>query len=118
MSNLNININLLKYKGAGTVTLTGKSGQPTKCLVIPIEVNHLYVGESGVYASFTAWRNDKLQDGKTHLIKQGLSKEVRAAMTQEEKLQMPTFGDVKPLTQTPANAEQYTTPAKLDDMPF
>ena len=43
--NKNIKIDLTAFSGAGKITLTGKDGKQKKCLVIPIEENHLYEGE-------------------------------------------------------------------------
>lgn len=121
--NLNIRINLARYQNAGVVILQGKTGTK-KCLVIPIEENHLYQGNKGVYADFVAWNNDKLSNGNTHLIKQSLSKDVRDAMTDEQRMSQPTFGDVRPMV---SEVEQSATEFKgavmaaadpTDDLPF
>ena len=53
--NKNIKIDLTAFTGVGVINLTGKSGRPKKCLVIPIDDNHLYEGEKGIYADFIAW---------------------------------------------------------------
>ena len=102
MTNSNINLNLLKVKGAFVKELQGKTAAK-RCLVIPIEDADLYEGKSGVYLSLAAWENGNLQDGKTHLVKQSFSAKVRESMTDEERKNAPIVGDVKPFaTHTPA----------------
>lgn len=108
--NLNLRINLAAFQSAGVVTLQGKTGMK-KCVVIPIEENHLYQGNKGVYADFIGWYNDKLSNGTTHLIKQSFSKEVREAMTEEQRLSQPTFGDVRPIL---SEVEQSAASAKFN----
>ncbi|WP_289198944.1 hypothetical protein [Bacteroides acidifaciens] len=94
-------------------------------MIIPIEENHLYQGNKGVYADFVAWSNDKLNDA-THLIKQSLSKEIREGMTEEERLAQPTFGDVRPIISeveqstgsTEFDGAAMTTTDPANDLPF
>lgn len=122
--NLTIRINLACFQNAGVAVLQGKSSTK-KCLIIPIEENHLYQGNKGVYADFVAWSNDKL-NGATHLIKQSLSKEIREVMTEEQRLVQPTFGDVRPIVseveQSAGSAEfegaAMTTADPANDLPF
>lgn len=108
--NLNIHINLAGFHSSGVVTLQGKSGT-RKCLVIPIEENHLFQGNKGVYADFIAWGNDKLNNGSTHLIKQSFTKDVRDAMTEEQRMSQPTFGDVRPMV---SEVEQASGSVEFD----
>lgn len=123
--NLNIRVNLAAFHSAGVVVLKGKSGTK-KCLVIPIDENHLYQGNKGVYADFIAWSNDKLSGGSTHLIKQSLSKEVRESMSEEERLSQPTFGDIRPIVsevEQSAGSVEFegavmSVEDPTDDMPF
>ncbi len=122
--NLTIRINLACFRNAGVAVLQGKSSTK-KCLIIPIEENHLYQGNKGVYADFVAWSNDKLNDA-THLIKQSLSKEIREGMTEEERLAQPTFGDVRPIISeveqstgsTEFDGAAMTTTDPANDLPF
>ena len=125
--NKNIKIDLTAFSGAGIVKLSGKSGQVKKCVVIPIEDNHLYEGEKGIYADFIAWEmKERKENGTTHLLKQSLSKEVRSAMTDEQKKSLPIFGDMKDAqtdtreleTYSVPNQNDYATSAPVDDLPF
>ena len=125
--NKNIKIDLTAFSGAGKIILTGKDGKQKKCLVIPIEENHLYEGEKGIYADFIAWEmKERKENGTTHLLKQSLSKEVRSAMTDEQKKSLPIFGDMKD-AQTDTreleaysvpNQTEYATSVPVDDLPF
>lgn len=102
--NLRIRINLGALKASGVATLQGKSGSK-KCLIIPIEDNHLYQGTKGVYLDLIGWRNDKLSDGGTHLIKQSLPKEVRDQMDEKARFELPTLGNIAPMNLGVENSE-------------
>ena len=132
--NKNIKIDLTAFTGVGVINLTGKSGRPKKCLVIPIDDNHLYEGEKGIYADFIAWEmREKKENGATHLIKQSLPKEARDGMSEEEKRALPIFGDLRdamtekkgldtysmPVSTPEQAAPVYATaPEPVDDLPF
>ena len=125
--NKNIKIDLTAFYGAGKINLSGKNGQLKKCPVIPIVENHLYEGEKGIYADFIAWEmRERKENGTTHLLKQSLSKEVRSAMTEEQKKSMPIFGDMKDAQTDTRELEAYSVPnqtehatsAPVDDLPF
>lgn len=69
----------------------------TKCIVIPIQENDLYLSEKGnVYLSLNGWESANLMYEKTHLIKQSLSKEVWTAMSEDERSNIPILGDMQP----------------------
>ena len=125
--NKNIKINLTAFAGAGKINLSGKNGQLKKCLVIPIEENHLYEGEKGIYADFIAWEmREKKENGATHLIKQSLPKEARDGMSEEEKRALPIFGDLRDAMTEKKEMKTYSVPAQagyateppVDDLPF
>lgn len=132
--NKNIKIDLTAFAGAGKINLSGKNGQLKKCLVIPIEENHLYEGEKGIYADFIAWEmKEKKENGATHLVKQSFPKEVREAMSEEEKRALPIFGDLRDAMTEKKGLDTYsmpgsipeqassgyaTTPPEVDDLPF
>lgn len=121
MTHLSINLNLLKLRNAAITTLKGKTASK-RCLVIPIEDNELFVSEKGVYLGLTAFESEKLKDGKTHMVKQAMSKERREALTEDERKNLPILGDIKPLTKKIVqDSEEYTgfsDGAPLDDLPF
>ncbi len=127
--NKNIKIDLAAFYGAGIINLSGKNGQLKKCLVIPIEENHLYEGEKGIYADFIAWEmREKKENGATHLIKQSLPKDARDRMSEEEKRALPIFGDLRDAMTEKREMESYsmpeqapvyaTAPEPVDDLPF
>lgn len=117
MENFSININAMAYKGAGKAYLKNQRGQLVKCLVIPVEENCLHETDRGTYLSFIAWRNGKLKDGKTHLVKQSLPKEKREAMSEQQLHDLPIFGDVRPLTPQARQAVKCEEYAAAGDEP-
>jgi hypothetical protein len=119
MSNFNINLNLRALKGAFVYDFKGKTATK-QCLVIPISDNDLFVGEKGgVYLNLSAWESRNLRDGKTHLVKQSFSKDVREAMTEEERRGIPILGDAKPFETASATVKSEGVMAvDDDDLPF
>ena len=95
MSNISGKLNLMQLKAA-IRRMDGKSG-PIDCLVIPIEANHLFRGDKGIYLDLIAFenkaKNDAIKD--THLVKQSLPKEVLEAMTEDEKKSQPILGNLR-----------------------
>lgn len=84
--NHGIKVNALKYKNACVLNLKGRN-ETKRCLVVPIEDNHLFVSadEKGapkaVYLDFNAFALREPKYEQTHLIKQSLPKDVRESMT-------------------------------------
>lgn len=122
MRTLSINLNLLKFKGAGVISLKGKSGVSKRCLVIPVDDNGLFEGENGVYCNLVAFEAN-LSDGKTHLVKPSIKKEVLENMTEEQRNAIPVLGDIKPFgTVSPevSNPEGFLVDSNegSDDLPF
>jgi DNA-binding cell septation regulator SpoVG len=122
MSNISIKINLRQLKSA-VRTMKSASGD-IECLIIPIDQNHLVKGEKGLYLDMQAYElKEKKADRKdTHLIKQGFTKEVFDAMTDEEKKTTPILGNLivwgyqEP---APVNVEiADTQQGEGDDLPF
>ena len=89
MSNISGKLNLMQLKAA-IRKMNGANG-PIDCIVIPIEANHLFRGEQGVYLDLIAFesktKNEKIKD--THLVKQSLPKEVLELMSDEERKSQP-----------------------------
>lgn len=120
-----VNVRLTALEGIGITTLNnGKENM--ECLVIPMKQNYLSQTERGdIYLNLIAWGSDKLKDGKTHLIKQSLPKEVREKMSKEEMSNLPILGDMKPMEDAPAKPMvAYTTtvaahpaPSPEEDLP-
>ena len=95
MSNISGKLNLMQLKAA-IRRMDGKNG-PIDCIVIPIEANHLFQGDKGIYLDLIAFesktKNDAIKD--THLVKQSLPKEILDAMTEDEKRSQPILGNLR-----------------------
>lgn len=130
MSNLSINVNLLKLDKATVMEIKNHNGENVKCVVLPIEANDLYAsvnqstGQPSVYLSLSAWENrEKGKYGDTHYIKQSHSKQWREA---NPDTKTPIIGNgkiIQPvgLDQVKANQAQVITQEGGDpfnDLPF
>lgn len=115
--NYGIKINALKFQNAGVLNIKGRTGTK-RCLVVPIEDNHLFVSANtdgspkAVYLDLNAFALREPKYDQTHLIKQSLPKEIRESMTKEQLDAMPILGGLKPLNNTLANA------TAIDNAPF
>ena len=91
---LKIKLNLAKLKSS-VMDFKKKDGTPVKCLIIPIEENHLFFSDKtgAVYIDLVGFESDKLTDW-THSVKQSLPKEVRDKLTKEEQYAYPYLGNV------------------------
>ena len=109
MSNYNAKINLAKLEGFGKVTLTGQSGKPTRCVVLPIEENHLFEGKDGTYLDLSIIESASSQYGDTHFITRGKSQEEREQeKVSGERLRLPILGNLKPFGREVAESQEYT----------
>jgi hypothetical protein len=99
----------------------GKTGD-VECLIIPIEKNKLFVGEKGVYLDIIAFELKEQKEGRkdTHLIKQSFNKEIREAMTEDQKNNIPILGSLTVSTgqeeREPVSSTE--TLGTEDDLPF
>lgn len=107
------------------------SKETIECIVIPIEKNHLYKSEKGnVYLDIVAFKLKEPmrdEDGavqQTHLVKQSLSKEIRAAMSDDDKRNQPIIGNLNIFEggsyqeKEAAPDESISVPADGGDLPF
>jgi hypothetical protein len=122
MSMLGIKMNFLKFKNAAVIPLKGNSGVSKRCLVIPIEDNDFFETEKGVFSNLVAFEAS-LSDGKTHLVKPSIKKEVLAAMTDEQRSAIPIIGDIKPFGVVDASISNpdglgVEETGGTDDLPF
>ena len=104
--NLTGSIDMLKLSRAGIATIKG-----LKCLVIPIQENDIYITADENLKPKSAFiginviaRREVSQYGKTHYIKQNLSKEYKDAYGPEVVSQKPYLGDMKPFVFENSNA--------------
>ena len=127
MANQNIKLNLLKLKNSAVIKLQGKK-EVKKCLVIPVDDNHMFVTDKGCHIDLAAFASEGAND-RTHLVKQSLPSEVYKALSEEERSTYPILGEVRQFKQQQAetvNADAYTGVATQaagdtspeDDLPF
>lgn len=118
MENFNCKINLAAFKHV-VRKMKNKAGEEVKVIIIPLPDNHVFEGEKGLWVDLTAIAvaNPKYDD--THIIKQGLPKEVYEKLTDEEKKNTPIFGNMGPWkNKGVAGANVQTTADIDDDLPF
>lgn len=125
MSNLSIDINLLKLDKAAVMEIKDKNGVAQKCVVLPVEGNDLYAsvnqttGKPGVYLSLAAWENrEKGKYGDTHYVKQSHSKAWREA---HPDTKTPIIGNgkvIQPVGLDQLRAEQAEVVTKSGGDPF
>lgn len=123
---ISIKINLRQLV-SGIINIKGKSGKPTKCLVLPIIDNNFIEGEKGLYLDMICFEiKEKRNDSKdTHLVKQSFSKDTRERMTEKELRELPILGNVIDWDRlTPGEPEPKTydisgsVETGSDDLPF
>lgn len=121
MSNISVKVNLRQLKHT-VKEMKKKDGSKLECLIIPIEPNHLYKGEKGVYLDLQAFELKEKKEGSkdTHLVKQSLPKEVYNGLSDEQKNAIPIIGNAilwngtsEPEPQTDNSIDDAD-----DDLPF
>lgn len=129
MMNFNAKLNLMKLSRAGIMQIQGR-GEVLRCLVIPVEENHIFVSTDAdnrpkaAYLDLSAWEMQNPKYDETHMIKQSLSKDVRDSMSEEQRKNMPILGGMKPMEVRPTenNAATCDVPfaqvADDEDLPF
>lgn len=85
--------NLAKFKHAIIATPGGD-----EAIVIPIKANNLFKSDVGnVFFDWIAWpKKTEDKDGNTHIIKQSYPKTYLETLTEEQKQNLPIFGNLKP----------------------
>lgn len=108
MSNYNFKLDLSKFEGFGKVTLTGKSGQPKRCAVIPLEGNSIFEGEKGTYIDLVCFETPNSEYG-SHMVTLSKTKEEQEHEKQTgERVRKPIVGNLKPFGNKAAEGEEYT----------
>jgi len=123
MSKISSKINLTQFKHK-VMKLQGKSGL-IDCIVLPIDANHFYRGEKGIYMDLVGLELKKKKDNQTHLIKQSLPKELYDKMSDQEKNETPIVGShiVWSYREPEPVREEIKVPESIsgeyvDDLPF
>jgi len=118
MANLSTKLNLAGLKHS-RMEMKGKSGM-IDCLIIPINENHLFKGEKGLYLDLSHFEitNPAADQKDSHLVKQSLPKEIYDAMTDEEKKALPILGNTRTWGGN-SNEPALSQPQQEgDDLPF
>lgn len=112
-------IDLLKMQGAFATNIKGKAATK-KCVCIPIEDCHLFVGEKGIYLDLTVREiaPEKRVSGDSHIITQSLPKEVFNALPEEEKKNRPILGSMREFQTQSMEITAQAQPESTDDLPF
>ncbi|PXX96893.1 hypothetical protein DF185_19835 [Marinifilum breve] len=124
MADISIKINLRQLESF-VRTYNGEKSGKQECLVIPIDNNHLFRGEKGLYLNVRAFEiKNKSADNKskdTHLLKQDLPKEVYEKMSKEQKEAMAILGGAiywGKREPNPIEPDETLTENEKDDLPF
>jgi len=112
--NYNLGLNLAKLEGFGMIDLNAGNGQMKKCIVIPVEDNHIKCTNSGAYLDIVLFENSKpSQYGDTHIAKRSLDKEEREhEKATGQRIETPIIGNLKPFMQEPPTAANYSVPGQ------
>ena len=108
------------------------SKESIDCIVIPIEKNNLFLSKKGnVYLDLVIFerkeplKNDEGGIEQTHFVKQSLPKDVRAAMSDDERKEQPILGNLNMFSgytekqaEPDNNIETPPEPADGEDLPF
>lgn len=121
MGNYNMKIDLAKLSQVAAVNITGRSGVPTKCVVIPVESNGIFLSEKGgMYLDLQAIALKQEQYGQTHLIKRAIPSDKWKSMSDDEKKNQPILGGLKPIQAKEKEVTESAQPSygEQDDLPF
>jgi hypothetical protein len=117
--NLAIKINLTRIPGAIFSKLTGKTGIPTDCIIIPVDSAGLFRGEKGIYLDATALEFKEQKYADSHFIKMSVPKEIWDTLTDEQKNAIPIIGGLKPIQKAEMQPNQETDFShQPNDLPF
>lgn len=95
--NFIISVNLSKLNGTKVKELKTKDGETVECVIIPVKQNNIFVSEkSGAYLNLSA-RENKDQRYSTHSLVVNIDKEEYLKMSQKEKENIPTCGNMSPV---------------------
>lgn len=114
MSNYNLRLDLSKLEGFGEMTLTGNSGIPTECIVIPKKKNNIFTSEKtgARYIDLVCFETPNSDYG-THMVTLSKTQEEQEKEKQTgERIRKPILGNLKEFGQTQkTQVETYSRPA-------
>ena len=112
MANYNLKLDLSKLEGFGEIKLTGKSGIPTDCIVIPKEKNHIFSSDKGGrYLDLVCFETPNSEYG-SHMVTLSKTKEEQEQeKASGERIRKPILGNLKEFGGAAAQpAENYSIP--------
>ena len=111
---------LSDYEWSVIKPMPNKEGKMIDCVVLPIEKNHFFKGDKGVYADLIAFELKQKKEGirDTHSIKQSFSKEYLEALPQDERNALPFIGGLIVWDENPASEKPPVVQGENDDLPF
>lgn len=117
--NISSRINLAALKHTFTKRKL-QSGEEVECLVIPIDLNHLFKSEKGnVYLNTIGFDVKTPTDHSTHIIKQSFKKEFLDSLTEDQKNAFPILGNHLAYGSVPnENRVEMEAVEQDDDLPF
>ena len=113
MANYNLKLDLSKLEGFGEIKLTGKSGIPTDCIVIPKEKNHIFSSDKGGrYLDLVCFETPNSEYG-SHMVTLSKTKEEQEQeKASGERIRKPILGNLKEFGgATSQPAETYSMPS-------
>jgi hypothetical protein len=119
METISISINLAATKHA-IKSMKNKAGEQIECIVIPVVDNHLFKSDKGgVYLNLIGFPMKEPKNNQTHIIKQSFKKEIIDALTEDQKKQLPIFGNLSAFNSTQTGeVVEITSDESDDDLPF
>lgn len=111
MSNYNLRLDLSKLEGFGEMTLTGNSGIPTECIVIPKKKNNIFTSEKtgARYIDLVCFETPNSDYG-THMVTLSKTQEEQEKEKQTgERIRKPILGNLKEFgVSSKTQVESYT----------
>jgi hypothetical protein len=119
MGNITIKLNLTQFHSV-IKPMPTQSGKIVDCVILPIEKNHFFKGEKGVYADLIAFELKNKKEGikDTHAIKQSFPKEYFEKLSQDEKNNLPFIGGLIVWDENYSSEKAPVIQNETDDLPF
>jgi hypothetical protein len=119
MGNISIKLNLTQFHSV-IKPMPTQSGKVVDCVVLPIEKNHFFKGEKGVYVDLIAFELKNKKEGikDTHSLKQSFSKEYLEALSQDEKNALPFLGGLVVWDENSSSEKAPIVQDEKSDLPW
>ena len=110
MANYNFSLELSKLDGFGVTKLTGSSGVPTECIVIPKNKNHIYKSEETgrYYLDITCFETPDSKYGSHRCVRSKSREEQEQEKKTGELIYTPILGNLKEFGGHKQEVEEYS----------